>query len=374
MSFFKRIKFPEAVHESEVRPPSGPRSAGHALRQRREQLGLSLDQAGGALKIKPAYLAALEEGRPDRLPGPAYAVGFLKSYGEHLGLDGGEVVRRFKAESAGLDTKPDLSFPMPLGERGVPGGGTLLVALILVACGYGAWYYLSTGERLRPQRVSALPAALVPAPPPRAAAAPGPSPPPAALPAPGASAAVTPPAAEVPPPDAGPTATALAVPHPAVPPPMVTPPVVPRPLVPAPAVPSPGAAKAAAEPAAKSPPAQLQTAAAVAAPAAPAGKAPAAENPAPGGEASRILIRATADSWIEVHDTAGAVLFTRVLKAGDTYQVPAKPGLTLDTGNAGGLALSLDGKALPSLGDAGAVRRRIALDPTALAAAKPKAD
>ncbi|HEV2301570.1 MAG TPA: helix-turn-helix domain-containing protein, partial [Stellaceae bacterium] len=137
MTFFKRIKFPEAVPEGEAHPPAGPRSAGHALRRRREELGLSLDEIGAALRIKPAYLAALEEGRPDRLPGSAYAVGFLKSYGEHLGLDGTEVVRRFKAESAGLDTKPDLSFPMPLGERSVPGGGTLLVALILVGCGYG---------------------------------------------------------------------------------------------------------------------------------------------------------------------------------------------------------------------------------------------
>lgn len=389
MTFFKRIKFPETVAEGDVRPSSGPRSAGHVLRQRREQLGLSLDEVGGALRIKPAYLAALEDGRPDRLPGSAYAVGFLKSYGEHLGLDSAEVVRRFKVESASLDAKPDLSFPMPLGERGVPGGGMLLVALILVACGYGAWYYLSTGERLRPQRVSELPAALLPSKPLRAQAAPRPSPPPdisrAAAPetapqstapaAAGLPPAAAPAAAE--PPTAAPALTTAStaltppVPPPATVLPLVPPPAVAPPAVPAPAVAVPGATASAAKPAAKTPPAEIAAAAAASPPPA---KAPAADSPPAGADASRILIRATADSWIEVKDAAGAVLYTRVLKAGDSYPVPDKPGVTMDTGNAGGLALSLDGKPLPALGGQGVVRRHIALDPQALAAAKPKAN
>ena len=36
----------------------------------------------------------------------------------------------------------------------------LLVALILAICGYGTWFYLSTGERTRPERVAAVPPAL----------------------------------------------------------------------------------------------------------------------------------------------------------------------------------------------------------------------
>ncbi|HVH76439.1 MAG TPA: DUF4115 domain-containing protein, partial [Stellaceae bacterium] len=166
-----------------------------------------------------------------------------------------------------------------------------------------------------------------------------------------ASTALTPPA---PPP-----ATVL----PLVPPPAVTPPAVP-----APAAAPPGATASAAKPAVGTPPAEI----AAASP--PPAKAPAADSPPAGADASRILIRATADSWIEVKDAAGAVLYTRVLKAGDSYPVPDKPGVTMDTGNAGGLALSLDGKPLPALGGQGVVRRHIALDPQALAAAKPKAN
>src|SRR5436190_9432281 len=132
MALFRRLKTPftEDLPDGEAASPFGPRSAGDLLCQQREELGLDLDDVAAALKIKPGYLAALEAGRPDLLPGPAYAIGFVRAYGDHLGLDGGEILRRFKAESAVLDTKPDLAFPMPLGERSIPGGKMLMVALI----------------------------------------------------------------------------------------------------------------------------------------------------------------------------------------------------------------------------------------------------
>src|SRR5947208_15114863 len=53
-----------------------------------------------------------------------------------------------------------LSPPVPLGARSVPGGPILLVGVILALCGYGTWYYLSTSERSRPERVAAVPADL----------------------------------------------------------------------------------------------------------------------------------------------------------------------------------------------------------------------
>src|SRR6266851_5571994 len=162
MALLRRLKTPfmEDLPDGEAASPLGPRSAGDLLQQQRETLGLDLDEVAAALRIKPGYLAALEAGRPDLLPGPAYAIGFVRAYGDHLRLDGNEILRRFKAESAALDAKPDLAFPIPLGERSVPGGPMLLVALILALCGYGTWYYVSTSERSRPDRVAQVPAGL----------------------------------------------------------------------------------------------------------------------------------------------------------------------------------------------------------------------
>src|SRR5205814_4130770 len=119
-----------------------------------------LDGIGVVLRIKPIFLAALEQSRPQGLPGPTYVIGFVRAYARHLGLDHDWVLDRYKAESAAVRALPDLTLPVPLGERSVPGGPILLVALILAICGYGTWYYLSTGERARPERVAAVPPGL----------------------------------------------------------------------------------------------------------------------------------------------------------------------------------------------------------------------
>jgi cytoskeleton protein RodZ len=343
MALFRRLKTPfmEDLPDGEGVSPFGPRSAGDLLRQQREALGLDLDDVAAALKIKPGYLAALEAGRPDLLPGPAYAIGFVRAYGDHLGLDGNEILRRFKAESAVLDTKPDLAFPMPLGERSIPGGAMLLVALILALCGYGTWYYVSTGERSRPVRVIAVPPELAAAP----ARPPGGDPPvlPATEPSLKAELAVTPDAATLgsggPEPSstregAGAFSAMSRAPVPGLP-------------SSAPGVPS------ASAPLPASPPA-----------------GPRAEGLHVYGAldgTARIVIRATSDSWIQIRSTDQALVFTRVLKAGESYLVPDRPGISMRTGNAGGLEITVDGKATAPIGPNGAIRT-LPLEPQALLA------
>lgn len=124
-------------------------------------------------------------------------------------------------------------------------------------------------------------------------------------------------------------------------------------------VPSPGAAAAATGSAASAP-----GAAASAPP--PAGGA--ASAPASGQVfgattgPSHIEIRATQDSWIQVRDANGQLLLTRVLHPGDVYRVPDQPGLKMVTGNAGGLAITVDGAAAPSLGATGKVLHDVPLD------------
>jgi len=82
-----------------------------------------------------------------------------------------------------------------------------------------------------------------------------------------------------------------------------------------------------------------------------------------GGGKFRILVRARSDSWIQVRDETGnELIVTRLLRAGDSYRVPNRDDLTLQTGNAGALEILVDGEIVPSIGPEGAVRRRVALN------------
>lgn len=80
-------------------------------------------------------------------------------------------------------------------------------------------------------------------------------------------------------------------------------------------------------------------------------------------QGARIIVRAIQDSWVQVRDRDDALLLTRVLRTGDSYYVPNRDGLTLLTGNAGGLEIEVDGIKIPPIGPLGSVRRQIALDP-----------
>ena len=148
-------------------------SVGDSLRTRREQLGWSLTDIASWLRIKVAYLQALEDGRPQDLPGSTYALGFLRSYGATLGLDPADLSRRFRQETRGLDRRQALSFPAPVAERGVPAGAALLIGVVLIGVAYTGWYMAGGHESLPAQSVPPLPASLAPyvAEPPHPAAA-----------------------------------------------------------------------------------------------------------------------------------------------------------------------------------------------------------
>jgi len=386
VSLFQRIKTPftENGDDEMASPRPRPRPVGEILRERREELELDLDRVAEILRIKPAYLAALEQGRPQDLPGPTYVIGFVRAYAHHLGLDGERVLERYKAESADVHTRPDLAFPVALGERSVPGGPILLVALILAICGYGTWYYLSTDERSRPERVAAVPPSLqLPSAPEAAAPDPGTSTPAAK---PGAAGTATANAGSAstgaaasprlssglfPAPDAAtPADTGGSSPSAPLAGPAAAIPAAPAsPTSVGPASPGPATtARATAPPQQAAPVAPQQQVAAAPPQASPAETKPVDEA---GGTAAasvpgRIAIRAVADCWIQVRAADQAIIFSRVLKAGETYQVPGRTGLFLRTGNAGALAITVDGKQTPSIGALGTLRRNVALDPDEL--------
>lgn len=374
MALLRRIK-PSLTGDEpdrEAAPSPEKRSAGAALRDQRAFFGLDLDEVAQALKIKPAYLAAIEDGRIDKLPATVYAIGFIRAYSAHLGLDSTEILRRFKLEASGFDAKPDLAFPMPLAERSMPGGGALITALILAICGYGAWYYWSTAERTRPERVTEVPAALLP---PEPAQSP-PAPHPVSASAASVNSPLTPPGTPTKPKPspaaAGPSASAPVAGTPELPaaPASAAPPATsPEHTAAASRAAAPEPSANVAAPLSPSAPAPLRAAAASPTEAL-AGMPPEAQSGhvyGPTDVPSRITLRANADSWIQVRDADRAVLFTGLLKAGESYRVPDQPGLMMRAGNAGGLDVIVDGKPAAALGPVGAVRN-VALDPQSLRA------
>ena len=72
-------------------------------------------------------------------------------------------------------------------------------------------------------------------------------------------------------------------------------------------------------------------------------------------------LRAKVDSWIQVR-RGETLMITRLLKKGEIYKVPNETGLTLMTGNAGGIEVLVNGDVMAPPGDDGAVASGIQLE------------
>ena len=79
----RRIHLREISGDSE----SPLETVGQDLRAARLRRGDEIAQVSRALKIRKDHLEALEEDRLEDLPGKTYAIGFVRSYACHLGLD-----------------------------------------------------------------------------------------------------------------------------------------------------------------------------------------------------------------------------------------------------------------------------------------------
>ncbi|MGD2039763.1 MAG: helix-turn-helix domain-containing protein, partial [Anaerolineae bacterium] len=68
---------------------------GEWLQQRREELGISLEQAEADTHIRLRYLQALEEGDLASMPDPFVGRGFLRNYAAYLELDLAAATERY---------------------------------------------------------------------------------------------------------------------------------------------------------------------------------------------------------------------------------------------------------------------------------------
>lgn len=321
----RRLHLREVSNEPESAAVEAPaESVGATLRAARLERGEEPSTVAAKLKMRRDQLEAIEEGDFARLPGRTYAVGFIKAYARHLGLDAAALVQRFKDETAANEiAKPvELVFPEATEEqRMLPSGSIVVWAMLIAMVIYVISYLTLPDRRARTTTAKAEPPVVVVDP--------------AAEPAA--------PASDVadlwrPPSDVTYVAGDTALPqkleeanHTLI-----------------------GAAEA--------PALAFQIAEVAGIPQAAEPGASQPQAPAP-----RLVLKALEQTYIRVRESAqagGAVLVDRVLDAGETFVAPDRPGLLMVTGNAGGLQVEVDGRVIGVMGRRGEVKSRVPVDPS----------
>jgi len=286
-------------------------TVGQDLRTARLRRGDDLATVSRVLKIRKDHLEALEEDRIEALPGRTYAVGFIRSYADYLGLDAVQCVDRFKAEIAGRsDPAADTAITVidEDAERRMPHGWKIMAFIGVVLAIYAAYQLAISASKMVNEP---------------------------------AEAPVTP--------------RPVAVARPASPPP--------KPVVteqPAATVPVDGTAAPAAD--GTTAPAQPE-----AEPALPQGTVYGEMN-----RESRVVLRVYRTARVVVIGPASrpgekyTLFINRTLKPGDSYRVPNVVGATLTTSDAGAVQIELDGTAVGMAGHGTGPVETLSLDPQSL--------
>ncbi len=296
--------------------PARDDALGATLAAERERQGLSRADIAHRLHMSPSQVEALEIGDYRLLPKGTFLRGFVRNYAKALGI-APEPLLEMLAGTVPPTPTPGIVVPTqnirfdPLGERlSSPYVKAATLAALAIAAGFAVMYW---AMYVRPQPPAlATHAAAEPAP----AAAPGSAPrrePTGPAPVPGAGVPAAPPGPAAPVPAM--TGAAAATPAGALAPP----------AKPAPEAKSADDAKPAPAVASARP-----------------GKVASSEGS--GAPHRRLHFHFAGDSWVEVRDANGSVLFQRLNPAGTEAQVSGRPPLQVVVGNAPEVQMTLDGK------------------------------
>ncbi len=330
-------------------------SLGPYLRELRERRGLSLEEMVRATRVATRYLEALEADDVQALPAPAFTKGFIRAWCQVVGVDPAEALARYQALT-GAPVSVPVYAAAATDEGEAPARsrshGTVLVSFVLlVVLGlalFAVTLVLQSGrDRGERQAVSE--------PPPTVAA--GPSRP--GLETPSGVAA-----------DGGavsgrgsqpvPEARSRSTDSPPAGTPMPAPTPPPASAPPAPRAPA-GAASAAPSTASPAPSAASPTAAAPLPP--PSSADAVAASVGTTTSPYRLVARVNEPTWIRVRMEDGRST-EETIPAGEIREWVSNGPFVLTVGNAGGIALELNGRALPPLGPRGAVIPRLVIPPT----------
>ena len=292
-------------------------TVGQDLRAGRLRRGDDLATVSKVLKIRKDHLEALEEDRLDSLPGRTYAIGFVRSYADYLGLDGADAVERFKTEIAGRNEASQPTV-LPGDQEGLnlTYGWIATAALVLCLVVYGGYRLLRSADTMEAAPVAPVPAAIAPAPKKVSSAQPrAPEPVSATAPAPN-----TPPVPE----QGGNVVLAAGTPAPTT--------------------------------------TDATRDAAAAVEALPRGRVYGTQN-----HDARVIIHVLEPTRVLVEGADGTLFINRTLQAGDSYRVPDYSGLTLTTSNGGAVSIELDGQEMGAAGRPKQMTEALSLDPQAIA-------
>jgi cytoskeletal protein RodZ len=122
-------------------------SLGDKLRSAREGKGYNYDQVSRDTNIATRYLEALEREDFAKFPGEPYLLGFLRNYGEYLGLDVQELLNGYRALKI-----QEIPIPVEQLLRSPPRTPAIIrtVAIVLVgvaAVVFGILYFVNNANR-----------------------------------------------------------------------------------------------------------------------------------------------------------------------------------------------------------------------------------
>ena len=118
---------------------------GAILANRRVEQNLKIFEISKVLRIQPEYLSAIEKAEVDRLPAPAYIIGYIRSYANYLYLPAAELCQAMQNALGHEDRRPEFDF---IENRALSPTGSGRVALASALAGvllYAGWYVFDTG-------------------------------------------------------------------------------------------------------------------------------------------------------------------------------------------------------------------------------------
>jgi cytoskeletal protein RodZ len=129
-------------HEKQTLDAYDGMSVGEILWRTRQHQGFTVEQVAELLKIRSAYLEALEKDDISTLPGRVYAIGFVRSYADFLGINGDKLVYLFKNQKIGHEKKVDYQMPTPMDDGQMPSKKLLFMLAVLCLVIFGLWSWL----------------------------------------------------------------------------------------------------------------------------------------------------------------------------------------------------------------------------------------